>query len=314
MTQKTTVTLAQISDVHLPFPNWPPLRMWNVKRALGLLNWVRGRRSVHRFEAVDLMLADMKAQTPDHIAVTGDLVNLGLPQEYRAALSWLQVLGPPETVSVIPGNHDIYCPVDPDDDCRTLWSSYMQSDAVGRDFSLRDGAQFPFMRRIGPVVLIGANSALPTRPFIAHGIVGDVQLQAIENALRYVAKKGLFSCLMLHHPPLPGQTAKRRALVDADKMVKVIRNNPVGLVIYGHNHVDAITWIDNTEHQNGKLSVCGAASGSAYRRHKREPLARYYLYTFCDDGGRMSVERLTRGLNETRNAVVEIDRIKLSPT
>ncbi len=310
---KMTVTVAQISDVHLPFPNWPPLGLWNVKRALGLLNWHRGRRFVHRFEAVDLLVQDMKAHNPDHIAVTGDLVNLGLPQEYRAAKGWLETLGPPDKVSVIPGNHDIYCPTDDDEHCRTLWADYMHSDAFGRDFGLSDAGQFPFMRKIGPIVLIGVNSALPTPPFIAHGRIGETQLAAIEKALRHVALKGLFACLMLHHPPLPGQVPDRRALVDAGKMVKLIEQNPMGLVLYGHNHLDAIAWIDNKEHKNGKVAVCGAASGSAYRRHNREPLARYYLYTFTQGSDELRVERVTRGLNESRDNVIELDRMQILP-
>lgn len=285
--------------------------MWNAKRLLGLMNWYRGRRFVHRFEAVDLVVADMKVQAPDHVAVTGDLVNIGLPQEFNAAKKWLASLGSPEDVSVIPGNHDIYCALDREDDCRTHWADYMRSDEFGRDFDHVDGWQFPFMRRIGPVVLIGVNSALPTPPFVARGKIGDMQFEAIKEALQHVTGQGLFACLMVHHPPLPGLTSKRRALIDADKMANLIEQNPVGLVIYGHNHLDVLTWIENTDTHIGKVSVCGAASGSAFRHHKSEPLARYYLYTFTETNGVMSIERITRGLNETRTAVVELDRRQL---
>ncbi len=311
---KQKVTLAQISDVHLPFPNWPPLPMWNIKRTLGLLNWHRGRRFVHRFEAVNLLVADMKAHTPDHIAVTGDLVNLGLVQEYRAALDWLKTLGSPDKVSVVPGNHDIYCTTNDENDCRTVWANYMQSDALGRSFGLTDADQFPFLRQIGPVALLGINSAHPTPPFIAQGCVGENQRERIAHVVGQAAAQGLFVCVMLHHPPLPGQASKRRALVDADKMRKTIEQTPVGLILYGHNHQDTVTWAKNASLQGRKLAVCGAASGSALRRHKTEPLARYYLYRFSQDGKDMSVERITRGLNEARDDVVEIDRMQLLQT
>jgi 3',5'-cyclic AMP phosphodiesterase CpdA len=33
----------------------------------------------------DLVVADLMAHRPDHIAVTGDLINLGPPAEYEAA-------------------------------------------------------------------------------------------------------------------------------------------------------------------------------------------------------------------------------------
>ena len=69
---------------------------------------VRNRRDAYQREVLDRIVADLQAQAPDHIAVTGDLVNIGLPQEHINALAWLESLGAPQRVSVIPGNHDIY--------------------------------------------------------------------------------------------------------------------------------------------------------------------------------------------------------------
>ncbi|WP_457825368.1 hypothetical protein, partial [Staphylococcus aureus] len=71
------VRFAWLSDVHLPLAGFP-LRYWNLKRVLGWLNWQRKRRFIHTREALDLIVADMKAQKPDHILVSGDLINLGL--------------------------------------------------------------------------------------------------------------------------------------------------------------------------------------------------------------------------------------------
>lgn len=38
---------------------------------------------------------DLQAEHLDHIAVTGDLTHLGLPQEFREAATWLARLGRP---------------------------------------------------------------------------------------------------------------------------------------------------------------------------------------------------------------------------
>lgn len=312
MTRPST-TLAQLSDLHLPFPNWPPVRHWNIKRALGFLNWHRGRRYVHRFQAVDAIVADMKQQAPDHIAVTGDLVNLGLPQEYHAALAWLDALGTAQDVSVIPGNHDIYCRLDKAEHCQTIWSPYMQSDALGRDLGAGDPAMFPFVRQIGSVALVSVNSAMPTPPFVAQGRVGPSQCDALRTLLHQIADKGLFACVMVHHPPLPGQAPQSRALVDADTVSKLLSEAPVGLVLYGHNHRDAVTWLDRRDRPGESVAVCGAASASASRRHKTEPLAQYYLYEFVGTGDDIQVTRIARGLNATKTAVVELDRVTVVP-
>ena len=103
------LTLAHLSDVHLaPVVGLGP-RHINPKRALGLANWLLKRRKVHLRGAVDALVADLRRQHVDHIIVSGDLVNLGLPGEHAAARSWLEALGPPDRVTVVPGNHDIYC-------------------------------------------------------------------------------------------------------------------------------------------------------------------------------------------------------------
>ena len=77
-----TFTLAHLSDPHLPPLPAARLRDLAGKRALGYLNWTRNRHKYHRREVLDALVADMQAQRPDHIAVTGDLVNLALEAEF----------------------------------------------------------------------------------------------------------------------------------------------------------------------------------------------------------------------------------------
>ena len=100
--------LAHISDVHLaPLPSPAPGELMS-KRGLGYLNWLRKRRAIHRPEVLAAIVADLNAQQPDHIAVTGDLVNLSLSNEFAPARAWLDALGPPHDTTFVPGNHDAY--------------------------------------------------------------------------------------------------------------------------------------------------------------------------------------------------------------
>ena len=154
------ITIAQLTDVHLgPIAGFTP-RYWNLKRAHGYANWLRHRRHAYQREVLDRMVADMRAQAPDHIVVTGDLANIGLPQEQINALAWLQSLGPPERVSVIPGNHDIYAR-----------SAAIPAPALGRLYGVRaqgagfagSASAFPYVRVLGQVALIGVNSAVARR-------------------------------------------------------------------------------------------------------------------------------------------------------
>src|SRR4051794_20991702 len=100
--------LSHLSDPHIgPIPT-PRLRELINKRGLGLTNWYRKRHRHHRVDVLDAIVADMKAQTPDHVAVTGDLVNISLPAEFARAATWLSQVGAPQDVTLVPGNHDAY--------------------------------------------------------------------------------------------------------------------------------------------------------------------------------------------------------------
>lgn len=154
-----TFTLAHLSDVHLAPVVGFDMAHWRVKRLLGYINWHRRRKGVHLRPVVDRLVADLATQRPDHIAVTGDLVNLGLPGEQVAALEWLATVGPPERVTVVPGNHDIYVRMRRDPGT-ARWQPYMQANADGAGYG-EPGHAFPFVRRFGQIALVGVNSAIP---------------------------------------------------------------------------------------------------------------------------------------------------------
>src|SRR5437763_5562 len=96
--------LAHLSDPHLaPLPR-PRLHELVGKRIGGFVNWHRNRRAFHLSAVLERIVADLKSRTPDHIAVTGDLVNLSLAAEFAPARAWLERLGPPHDVTLVPGS------------------------------------------------------------------------------------------------------------------------------------------------------------------------------------------------------------------
>ena len=63
------------------------------KRVTGYVNWQRKRRFIHDAEVLAKIVADLKAQAPDHIAVTGDIANIALPDEFARGRDWLREPG-----------------------------------------------------------------------------------------------------------------------------------------------------------------------------------------------------------------------------
>ena len=305
--------LAHLSDVHLgPLPRFGRAH-WNVKRTLGWVNWMRKRRSTHRPEIVARLLADMAAQSPTHLAVTGDLINIGLPEEYVGATRWLEHIGSPSNVSVVPGNHDIYTHLGSDSGV-ARWSAWMSNfddahpstfSAPGSDWSIDT---FPWVRRLGGVALVGINSAIPTRPFRAIGHVGAAQLQRLEQILAYLATEPVTRIVLVHHPALPGQAAPAKALTDAAALETVLQRHGVELVLHGHNHRRMLAF---RQGPTGAIPFVGVPSASAAVAHRTEDLARYHLFQMTPGDRAAPIELIARGLTEPDGPVVEIERRKL---
>jgi 3',5'-cyclic AMP phosphodiesterase CpdA len=297
---KTQLTIAHLTDVHLgPIAGFGP-RYWNVKRLLGYANWLRNRRDAYQREVLDRIVADLMMQAPDHIAVTGDLVNIGLPQEHINALAWVESLGAAHAVSVIPGNHDIYSRLGRDPGT-ARWSAYMASCAQGAEHA--GGGEFPFVRMLGGVAIVGVNSAVTTLPLVASGRVGAEQLARLDKVLERLGRAGHFRLVLIHHPPLPGQAKRLRGLRDAVELERILARHGAELVVHGHNHHNMLAWCGTGP---TATPVVGAPSASLSRPHKAEPLARYNLYRI--EGPPWSIELIGRGLETDSGEIVELER------
>jgi 3',5'-cyclic AMP phosphodiesterase CpdA len=268
-------TLAHLSDAHIPPLPVPQLRELLGKRVLGYLNWIRNRHTIHRRDVLDALVADMLAQRPDHIAVTGDLVNLALPAEFAPARAWLEHVGPPDRVSLVPGNHDAYVAATRDLAGAT-WGDYMRGDGAG------DATGFPYLRRRGPLALIGVSTAVPTLPFMATGALGPTQIAALDRVLAGLAGQPLFRVLLIHHPLRSKHGHKR--LTDSSELQEVLKRHGVDLVLHGHDHVHATIWVDGPR---DKIPVVGVPSASSIA-HGHKPAAAYNLFAIHreDDGWR----------------------------
>lgn len=299
------LTIAHLSDVHLAPITGLGLRHANIKRALGFANWLRKRHKIHLRATVDALVADLDGQKVDHIIVSGDLTNLGLPGEHEAALTWLKALGAPDRVSVVPGNHDIYCRLWRDPGVER-WRAYMTSDAAGASRVENAVGGFPYVRMVGGLAIVGVNSAVPTRPFMAIGEIGERQLAALAATLAKLGAEGLRRLVVVHHPPLPGQADARRGLVDAARLEATLIAHGADLVLHGHNHLDMHAV------RNGpggrRIDVVGIASASTGKAYKDEPLGRYNLITLdpAIPGGPIGI--VSRGVTSPGGPVGEVGR------
>jgi 3',5'-cyclic AMP phosphodiesterase CpdA len=278
-------TLAHLSDPHLPPLPAARLRELMGKRALGYLNWTRNRHKYQRRDVLDAVVSDMHGQSPDHIAVTGDFVNLALDAEFAPARAWLDSVGTPDRVSIVPGNHDAYVSA-----TRHRFEETFGSYLGGDDAS-SNGSPFPFLRRRGPLALIGVSSAVPTPPLMATGWLGRDQLDALDRLLVRLSTEPLFRILLIHHPLRSVSRAKR--LTDSPELCALLKRHGVELILHGHDHIHSTMWIEGP---NGTIPAIGVPSASALA-HGHYPAAAYNLFSIERDGNAWRCQQTVRGID-----------------
>lgn len=260
-------SLAHISDVHLgPLPRLSPHELFS-KRITGYINWHRNRAKHLDTDTLDLLLHAIAKAAPDHLAITGDLVNLATRTEIDNAANWLKSVGPPKSVSVIPGNHDAYVG-GAYARVNKAWRDYMQGDNP-KPVSEGSGA-FPYLRRRSNVALIGCSSAVASPPFLAIGTFGKRQARATVDLLRQAGEDGLFRVVMIHHPPVKDAAARHKRLIGIRRFQAAVSTGGCELVLHGHTHLNTVNFIDTP---NGKIPVIGIAAAGQGTGGKKPPSA-----------------------------------------
>ncbi|MEP3277449.1 MAG: metallophosphoesterase [Stappiaceae bacterium] len=287
--------LAHISDPHLgPLPN-PQLHQLVSKRVLGYINWQRNRAHSLTDTHLNALIKDLKAHKPDHIAITGDLVNIALPQEITGAQRWLQQLGDPKDISVIPGNHDAYVP-GALKKVKAAWAPYMLGDGLSVP------ATFPYCRKRGHVALVGTSSARASAPLMATGYFSLEQADRLQTLLTDLGSENCFRIVMIHHPPFPNATHWHKRLVHEERFRAVIAKTGAELVLHGHTHIDSLAFIEGA---SGKVPVVGVPSASNAPGGRR-PGARYNQFDITHEQNRWSCTMTERGFTDAGKEISEI--------
>ena len=275
-------TLAHLSDVHLaPLPTPRVGELLN-KRVTGYINWLRKRRRVHDRSVLDFLVDDLMEQAPDHIAVTGDIANIALEEEFVRGRKWLQQLGSFKDVSFVPGNHDAY--VRQAVRYAPQWAPYMTGDngVVG----------FPYVRRRGPIALVGLSTAIATAPFMATGRLGEAQVKALGPLLDALKAEGLFRVILIHHPPVTEAQSHKR-LLDAWALVETIAGHGAELLLHGHDHLHMLNWL--TGPGGTRVPAIGVPSASSAPGLSHDDAA-YNLYRIDGAPGAWTCTMTSRGI------------------
>ena len=200
--------IAQLSDLHIKLPG--RLAYKKVDTAAMLAEAVR------RINAL--------VPRPDLLLITGDLTDIGSPEEY----AWLRELLAPLTMPmfVVPGNHD-------------------EREAMRAAFS--DGGYFPqqgflnFAADYGDLRVLGLDTLVPGQ---GGGEVCAQRLAWLDDTLR--AAPDTPTLLLMHHPPFDTGIGHmdRIGLNGREAFADIVARHPQVLrILCGHLHRSIVTTV-----------------------------------------------------------------------
>ncbi len=268
----TILRVAHLSDLHvfdLGGVRWT--RFLN-KRLTGAISLLSGRAESHPVELAEKLVADVARQAVDHVVVTGDLTNLALESELERAAAVLAPLGGADTLSVIPGNHDIYTRgAARARRFERYFGGLMWPDVA--DPTDRASARYPWYKRLAPDVdLVGLCSAVPRLPLIATGHIDGGQLARLREMARAGDFAHTFAIGLLHHN-LHVRGPRRdtmHGLDNRDEFMAAATGARLDLVLHGHTHVA------HSFERDG-VRIIGSGS-STWSSRRPDHAARYNVY------------------------------------
>ncbi len=295
------VSIAHLTDPHLPLAAATGRELMS-KRMLGWLSWRLRRWRNHRLECLDAVTSSIRAASPDAIAITGDLVNISTRAEFTAARRWLQSLGSPREVMLVPGNHDHYT-ADATSAGLPGLAPWMSASGNGGD------VDFPSVRYLGNVALIGLDSTYPAPWTEASGLLGEEQLSRLAAMLDDCAAKGLCRVILIHHPPLAElATSPRKALKDAEALRQVVERHGAEVVLFGHNHL----WMHEQLPTRTGIAHLLAAPSASMANGRSKPAAGWQLLSISRKPGQWHISVARHSIEKGISGTTIIERLELS--
>lgn len=301
--------LAHISDPHLaPMPAIRPIELVS-KRLIGWLNWQRNRHHTMTTDTLDNIITDITTVTPNHIAITGDLMNIALDEEIQTAYSFLKRMNKIAETSVIPGNHDAYVRKSLSK-IVNIWHPFLSSDQNQTyDANHHPPFPFPYIRKRKNIAIIGLSTAIATPPFMATGQLGRQQIKTLIKILTKTKEEGLFRIILIHHPPHERATKWHKRLIDASDLREAIAHAGTELILHGHTHQPTRTTIRGPE--NNMIPVIGVSSASQ-GKNGTKPLACWNLFAIGGKSGTWHCQMSVRGFqNEDMSKITKLGSYKL---
>ena len=228
-----TITLFHCSDLHFGHPAVP-----------------------EQYEAMESLIQDRRY---DVVAISGDLSQRARSGEFQRARAFIKYAERVSKVVCIPGNHDVQwwkSPLGLGDEPE-MFATYRRYIDEDIEPVLRvPGATFAGLNTSHGVVRQSLTWRL--RDISIIGIVRRSQVERLRAVFAESPSDDL-RVVVMHHNPVKGELSQRHGLKDTNRVLGAFADMAVDLVLCGHDHQDAIHYIEHTR-KGTVISTAGTVS------------------------------------------------------
>lgn len=209
-----------------------------------------------QYEAIEALIQERKY---DVVAISGDVSQRARSGEFQRAREFIRQAERVSRTIVVPGNHDV-----------AWWHAPLGLGKQERMYEKYRRYIYPELEpvlRIAGATFVGLNTShgvsvhTLTWNMRDLSIIGHLSRAQIEwaGAQFESARSGDARVIVMHHNPVMGELSQRHGLVNTQKILGAFAELGVDLVLCGHDHQEAVHYIEHTK-RGTIISTAGTIS------------------------------------------------------
>jgi 3',5'-cyclic AMP phosphodiesterase CpdA len=229
----TTVTIFHCSDLHFGHPAVP-----------------------EQYEAMEALIEERHY---DVVAISGDLTQRARSGEFQRARAFIKHAEAYSKVICIPGNHDVQwwkAPLGFGDE-KTMLENYRRYISP----VIEPVLHVPGATLAGLNTSHGVTAQTLTWNLRDISIIGIIRREQVERLRKVFSESPADDArvVVMHHNPMKGELSQRHGLKNTARALGAFADLAVDLVLCGHDHQDAIHYIEHTK-KGTVISTAGTVS------------------------------------------------------
>ncbi|HEX5436052.1 MAG TPA: metallophosphoesterase [Gemmatimonadaceae bacterium] len=207
-------------------------------------------------EAIEVIIQEEQF---DVVAISGDLSQRSRAGEFLRARAFIRDAKRVSQTIVVPGNHDV-----------KWWRSPLgvgNSRVLYENYRAYISPELQPVLRVPGATFVGLNTAhgvtRHTLTWDPHdiGVIGDLRRRQIAHAREVfdAAPPSDVRVVVMHHNPMKGEISGRHGLVNTRRVLGAFADLGVDLVLCGHDHQEAIHYVEHTR-RGTVISTAGTLS------------------------------------------------------